>query len=282
VTTIQLHHFTILAPERHWLGPIRQDCPDYSENIGRMSGAVERKYPNRGVIDIVANVGDTAEIVQSHSSLPILCIEGSAYYFEFLEKNAVQLGPSVEWDRTFVGATDSTECGTITIERGTAFFRPSTGEVDFIPFQKLESILARHPRFRDAKVLKVDTDGMDGLILIGALNWIASAKPALFWEHDMGLDRAVGGPGLRIFARLNEVGYTKAVIFDNRGKYIQTLSLSARQQLADLSDYLPGGDEFYGYCDVCAFHETDLDLCDSVRRIELETRAARRESKRRL
>jgi hypothetical protein len=93
---------------------------------------------------------------------------------------------------------------------------------------------------------------------------------------------SVGGPGLSIFARLNEVGYTKAVKFDNRGEYIQTLSLSARQQLADLSDYLPGGDEFYGYCDVCAFHETDLDLCDSVRRIELETRAARRESKRRL
>jgi hypothetical protein len=84
VTTIQLHHFTVLAPEGHWLGPIRRDYPDYSENIGRISGAVEKKYPNRGVIDIGANVVDTAAIVRSHSSLPILCIEGSAYYFEFL------------------------------------------------------------------------------------------------------------------------------------------------------------------------------------------------------
>jgi hypothetical protein len=186
---------TTIEPHGHWF-------PHYRENLGRLAAAVERKYPGRGFIDAGANAGDNAAIVRAHSSLPILCIEGSE------------------------------------LERG-----------------RLDSILAKHPRFQASKILKIDT-------LDGALEWIATARPVLFWQHDISRDAVANGPGMRIFEGLLEVGYRSALLFDHTGEFIQTVSLDARQQLAE-------------YCDICAFHEEDLDLCSDVRQTELENRRIR-------
>ena len=153
---------TTIEPHGHWF-------PHYRENLGRLAAAVERKYPGRGFIDVGANAGDNAAIVRAHSSLPILCIEGSE------------------------------------LERG-----------------RLDSILAKHPRFQASKILKIDT-------LDGALEWIATARPVLFWQHDISRDAVANGPGMRIFEGLLEVGYRSALLFDHAGEFIQTVSLDARQ-----------------------------------------------------
>jgi FkbM family methyltransferase len=269
---LQLHTFALSVPDEHWLPEIRRTHPDYAENIGRLAAVVERKYPRSGVIDIGANIGDTAAIIRSYCSAPILCIEGSEPYIGILKQNLGQLGPDVEVDHTFVGSADAVESGAITVERGTAFFRPDPRSATMVRFERMSAVLARHPRFCKAKLLKIDADGMDGSILIGALDWLATAQPVIFWEHDIGLDREVGGPALSVFDSLLNIGYRQAMVFDNEGEYILTLPLEARQQLADLSDYLPGGTQFYGYCDICSCHETDLDLWESFREMELESR----------
>jgi hypothetical protein len=203
---------TTIEPHGHWF-------PHYRENLGRLAAAVERKYPGRGFIDVGANVGDNAAIVRAHSSLPILCIEGSEFRYEILKKNVRSLEAEVE------------------LERG-----------------RLDSILAKHPRFQASKILKIDT-------LDGALEWIATARPVMFWQRDIGRDAVASGPGMHIFEGLLEVGYRSALLFDHRGEFIQTVSLDARQ-LAE-------------YCDICAFHEEDLDLCSEVRQTELENRRIR-------
>jgi FkbM family methyltransferase len=276
VTSIELHGFKLELPNDHWLTQIRNQLPDYGENIGRLAAAVERKYPGRGFVDVGANVGDTAAIVRAHSNLPILCIEGSEFFFELLKENIRQFKGELELECTLVDSASAERKGSLSVEYGTASFHTDSNEGASRRFARLDSILARHPRFQSSKILKIDTDGMDGRILAGAMDWISAARPVLFWEHDIGRDAAAGGPGLNIFERLLEIGYRAGLVFDNTGEFIQTVSLDARQQLADLSDYLPGGKQFYGYCDVCAFHEEDLDLCSLVRRIELERRRVRR------
>jgi FkbM family methyltransferase len=278
VTNIELDGFKLDLPNDHWLPQIRNQLPDYGENIGRLAAAVEGKYPGRGFIDVGANVGDTAAIVRAHSNLPILCIEGSEFFYELLKENIRQLKGEIELECTLVDSASAERKGSLSVEYGTASFQTDSNDSASRRFARLDSILARHPRFQSSKILKIDTDGMDGRILAGALEWISVARPVLFWEHDIGRDAAAGGPGLDIFERLLEIGYRTGVVFDNTGEFIQAVSLDARQQLADLSDYLPGGEQFYGYCDVCAFHEEDLDLCSLVRRMELERRRVRRDS----
>lgn len=276
VSTFDLHGVPLVLTSGHALPEIRKVLPDYSENIGRVASAVERKYPGRGFVDVGANVGDTAVIVRAHSHLPILCIEGSDVYFDLLRTNVGQF-PDVELDWILVDAASGERAGRLNLNHGTAAFQTEPDDTTVTRFEGLESILARHPRFQSAKLVKLDTDGMDGRIILGALEWISTARPILFWEHDIGRDIAARGPALTVFSRLFEIGYQTAIIFDNKGDYLQTLPLDAHQQLADLSDYLPGGvQEFYGYCDICAFHLDDLDLCSQIRKTELETRRIRR------
>ena len=278
MTTIRLHGFKLDLPDDHWLPQIREQLPDYSENIGRLAAAVGRKYPGRGFIDIGANVGDTAAIVHAHSKLPILCVEGSNFYYEILRENVRRLDADVETECALVDSGTIERPGQLCIEHGTATFRPSSPSGATSRFMRVDAILERHPRFQTSKILKIDTDGMDGRILEGALEWIRVARPVLFWEHDAGRDAAAFGPGLSIFDRLLEAGYRNALVFDNTGEFIEEISLDDRRRLADLSEYLPGGEQFYGYCDLCAFHEEDVDLCWRVREIEIESRRDRREN----
>jgi hypothetical protein len=44
VNSIELHGFKLDLPNDHWLLQILDQLWDYSENIGRMAAAVERKY----------------------------------------------------------------------------------------------------------------------------------------------------------------------------------------------------------------------------------------------
>lgn len=276
MTKIQLHGYTLDLPDDHWLPQILNQLPDYGENVGRLAAVVEGKYPDRGFIDVGANVGDTAAIVRGHSKVPILCIEGSEFYYHLLKENTRQLRADVELECALLDAATIERSGNLNVEYGTAAFHEDANGGVLRRFTRLDSILERHPRFQASKTLKIDTDGMDGRILEGALDWVAAARPVLFWEHDLGRDENAGGPGLGIFERLREIGYRTALVFDNTGEFIQTVSLDARQQIAELSDYLPGGEQFYGYCDICAFHEEDRDLCIRVRDNEIENRRTRR------
>ena len=272
MTSIELYGFTLDLPNGHWLTPVLQELPDYRRNLGRLAVSVERKYPGRGFIDVGANVGDTAAIVRAHSGLPILCIEGSEFYYELLKENIHQLQADVELECALVDCATVERNGCLTVQHGTAMFRTDSNGNARRHFERLDQILARHPRFQSSKILKVDTDGMEGRILQGALEWIAAARPVLYWGHDIRRDVEAEGPGLRIFECLVDAGYRTALLFDNTGEFIQTISLDARQQLADLADYLPGGKQFSAYCDICAFHDEDLDLCARIRRLELENR----------
>jgi FkbM family methyltransferase len=278
VTSIELHGVKLELPNDHWLPRILTELPGYCENIGRLAAAVERKYPGRGFIDIGANIGYTAAIVRAQSNLPILCIEGSEFYYELLKQNVRQLKPEVELECALVDSASAERQEGLPLQYGKAALPTDSRDGASKRLAQLDSILARHLRFQSSKILKIDTIRTDGSILAGALEWISAARPVLSWGHDMGRDEAAAGPGLGILERLLEIGYRDALLFDNTGEFIQTVSLEARQQLADLSGYLLGGEQFHGYCDVCAFHEEDLDLCSGVRRIELEGRRARRKT----
>lgn len=275
--SIELHGYRLDLPDDHWLPQIRRQFPHYSENLGRLAAVVEQKYPGRGLIDVGANVGDTAVTVRAHSKLPILCIEGSEIYYGILKNNIGRLGADVELECALgdFASADRPESLSAGFEPATFLSNGDNGTTS--RFARLDSILARHPRFQTSKILKIDTEGMDGHILEGTLEWIAVARPVLFWKHGIGRGTAVGGPGWSIFDRLLGIGYQSALVFDNTGEFIEELPLNERQQLADLSEYLPGSERFSGYCDICAFHQEDLDLCARFRELELETRSRRRQ-----
>src|ERR1043165_3157314 len=64
--------------------------PGYGSQLGRLTSVVRQKHPKLGVVDIGANVGDTACIIKSAEDVPVLCIEGDEKSFAFLQKNIRQ------------------------------------------------------------------------------------------------------------------------------------------------------------------------------------------------
>src|SRR5215468_3310141 len=65
VVQFDLDGSKMLAPLSHELPLTRKRLPCYSANLGRIAAQVKGKYPDLTVIDIGANIGDSAAIVRS-------------------------------------------------------------------------------------------------------------------------------------------------------------------------------------------------------------------------
>jgi FkbM family methyltransferase len=215
-------------PLSHELPFYRHDHPQYDSRIGPL--ARELAGP---VVDVGANVGDTAASIRAESDVPILCVEGDERFFSLLERNAARLG-DVELERAFVEAPAR---GVVERGRGTA--RIVAGGND-LPAKPLARILEEHPRFARPALLKLDTDGMDLPILLANLDLLERLRPVLFFEYDPHL-----GATPEIFKRLAAIGYRRAEWIENTGHPATTVDLPAH-----LHDRYVGY-EGRRYADVC-------------------------------
>lgn len=231
-------------PLSHELPFYRKDHPLYGEAVGRIAAAL-----GGPVVDIGANVGDTAAIVRAHSEVPVLCVEGDDVFFGLLERNAQQLG-DVELEPAFV--RDNVlrgEEGRVERARGTA--RLVGGSTLAMP---LSEILERHPRFARPALVKLDTDGMDVPILLANADLLGELQPVLFFEYDPHL-----GATPDVFVTLCNKGFGRALVFENTGEYRETVALADDARIAELHrEYTGHGGA--RYVDVCVLPVgVDLD-----------------------
>lgn len=256
--------FSLELPLSHELPRYLASFPGYGSNIGRLARAVARKYPAAGVIDIGANVGDTAALVRSACAAPVLCVEGDARFFAILERNARRIG-GLHLERAFIGARDESLAARFESRNGTGRIVPSReGQLRTEP---LEAVLARHSRFPEPRLLKIDTDGADCAILDANLPLLARLKPALFFEYDPAF-LGEGYAPVPFFARLSEAGYEFALVYDNFGDLLVSTGLDRPAVLEDLHHYFSGRGS-RRYADLAIFHAADRSLGEAFRREEL-------------
>jgi FkbM family methyltransferase len=198
----------LVLPLSHQLPFYRHAHPQYDAPLARI--ACELGGP---VVDVGANVGDTAAAIRSRCDVPILCVEGEPQFFALLEQNAARLG-EVELERSFVDAPARGR-----IERGAGTARIVAGD-EALPTKSLERVLAEHPRFASPALLKLDTDGQDVAILEANLELLARLRPVLFFEYDPHLGAHPG-----VFEQLQEAGYRTAEWFEHTGKLAATVPL---------------------------------------------------------
>jgi FkbM family methyltransferase len=231
-------------PLSHQLPFFRQDHPEYDAAIGRIAALL-----GGPVVDIGANVGDTAASIRSLSDVPVLCVEGDERFFALLERNAHALAP-VELERAFV---EGPERGRVERAAGTA--RVVAGDEE-LPSKPLARVLDEHPRFAQPALLKLDTDGMDVPILLANLELLGRLRPVVFFEYDPQF-----GAVPEVFRRLREVGYERMLVYENTG------------ELARAGPVDPWPHDAYSgfggarYADVCTFHRDD-ERSRTVERME--------------
>lgn len=263
--------FLVLLPRSHRLPEYRRAFPLYDTAITRLATLVHAKYPSSSVVDVGANVGDTAAAIRSGSPAPLLCVEGADEFFPILEHNARRLGAAVFLDRALVGATDSIVAGAITSGGGTARIDPSAG--GRIRLEPLEQILARHRDLPAPGLVKIDTDGFDCPIVEGSMDLWRAGNPILFFEYDP--DYYPGWNPLPMWAALGGAGYSLALVFENTGEYVSTVDLSDRIALENLHARYAGCDHIR-YADVALFPARDSDLAGRFRDGELRAMLASR------
>ena len=235
--------------------------PSYGSNLTRVVRAVSEKYPSPAAIDIGANVGDSAIRMLAGGASQILSIEGDTVFARYLEQNTRDIA-EVEIECAFV-LPHATGVDHLRVSRAAGTARLcDTGDVVSSRLITFRDVLADHSAFRNARVIKIDTDGFDLPIAIALVEELGSARPVLFVEYDPEFYEA--GEPVTYLEGLAELGYERALIWDNRGEYMLSVALRERDLLRELTAYLANGRR-KGYFDIALFEHSELDVLDDIR-----------------
>lgn len=261
--------FTLWLPLSHQLPYYRLWFPEYDLALGRLAAAVAALHPAGSVVDIGANVGDSAAVIRSGCSLPLLCIEGDSRFFALLQRNAEALGPGVRLLQALVGDGAASAQVSLSSSLGTARLVPG-GEARL---ESLEAILERE-RLANPVLVKIDTDGYDCRIVAANLALFARHHPTLFFEYDPAF-YPEDFDALGFFRGLAQAGYDRLLVYENTGDFLLSLSLSDEDALRDLHEHYRARKSLR-YADLCVFSRADAELARSFHESELaHYRAAR-------
>jgi FkbM family methyltransferase len=253
-------------PLSHDLPLYKTSLPNYSTNIARIAAAVARKYPTLSVVDIGANVGDTLLLLREKTRCPVLCIDGDARFFPYLQRNSAAL-EGVELVQAFVGDRKGVIAATVTAKDGSSHIAEGSSGTAAIELRRLNDILDEHPQFAQTKLIKIDTDGYDCRILRSELGLLGRLRPVLLFEYDPYYLSRAGDDGFSIFEDLRSIGYRTFMFYENTGEYLLTADAADDRLLEDMHHFFSGW-RGRRYCDICAIHEVDADIAAALRASE--------------
>jgi len=234
--------------------------PGANSQLGRLSACVAGKYPSLSVLDVGANVGDTIAIIKSAIELPVIGIEGDDFAFEFLKRNTMSL-KNVTLIKTFLG--EKIESKKVSMEKSgwNTTLIPNDDNGETVHFKTLDEVLAEeHLQNRTLKLLKIDCEGFDTIIIRGSAKLIREKKPVIYFEYNRTNMDAIGEDGLSTLLTLEAVGYRNIIFFDNKGRYLMNAPIDQENVIADLHRYAQAENSCIAYYDICLFHEDDSDL----------------------
>jgi FkbM family methyltransferase len=241
--------------------------PAVNQFLGRLVAFFDDSSDEFGIIDVGANCGDTAALMRSQTSLPILCVEGDLKLFGLLELNMRQC-PNITLLNAYVG--ESTGPMSVKIEKigwnNTLIpIRDSTETVKIFRLDELS-----HPWLinRKIRLIKIDTEGFDIAILFGAKNLLARSQPVVVFEYNRDNLDAIAEPGMRVFNYLDSLGYEGLLIYDSPGRYLMSTTVQNIELLAELHGALQPPTNHISYLDFVAFPKTEAALFRKFRDLE--------------
>jgi FkbM family methyltransferase len=252
----------ILLPLSHDLPHYCATWPLYSTNLGRIASCISDYTTDFTVIDIGANVGDSAAILRGEVDAPILCVEGNRDFLPLLRENLERIGGEFELADCFVGPATT---GEIYGQSGTARIAPSlTGTA--LRMRSLRELVEDHPRFAGAKLVKIDTDGFDCSIIRNDLPTLQGMHSIVFFEYAPKLTRLIGDRCDGLLRQLGAGGYRHALLFDHVGTFLFGLCLDDEETIQDVERYYARRDDVYA--DICVFPDEDTHIFDEIRQRE--------------
>ena len=223
------------------------------------------------MVDIGANVGDTACIIKTAEEVPILCIEGDEYVFGFLQKNIAQF-QNVTARKLFLGETTREIRASFEKSGWNLTLKPDETSTQAVNLTRLDDFIFSEPGWQTFKLVKIDAEGFDCSIIRGATNFLRDVHPVIHFEYNRENMDAIGEPGIDTLLLLSGLGYSHVTIHDPWGRFFCSTTLSEQNFIKDLHDYSDGAHGRIPFYDITAFHESDSDLAAEFLEIERRER----------
>jgi FkbM family methyltransferase len=242
--------------------------PDLNAQFGRLAKSIAQKYPGMTLIDVGANVGDTIAVVKTQVDVPVIGVEGDEVTYAYLEKNSKQFN-NVNIVKTFLG--EKTEELNVNFEKSgwNATIIPDDKGGKQIAFKTLDAVINEGGfNNRTIKLLKVDVEGFDTIVLRGAGDIIKEHKPVVFLEYNRQNMISIKEEGLPTLLSFATAGYNKIAFFDHKGTLMLATSVKDKDVVTYLHDYASSSKNLIGYYDICLFHEEDDQLAEAYLSIE--------------
>lgn len=223
----------------------------YGRNIVDLAAALaSRSEGPLQVLDVGANVGDTALQVLAQVEARVLCVEGDPYWLTWLAHN-VGADPRVVVEPSLVSVAVDAELSPV--RRGGTTRFEATGTPASARVVTPAQLHAMHPDFAGVRLVKSDTDGFD-VPLVPALATAWGTSPVLFFEYDHALTRLAGHEPPSVWPALAQLGYAEVGVWDNHGRPLGRVPLAAMAGRSGLQDRPRRG---WDYWDVAVVHGAD-------------------------
>jgi FkbM family methyltransferase len=269
--TIQVGRYSIQIPtESRLSGRYAYDRPQQPLELGRLTSVVKKKFSSLAVIDVGANVGDSACIIKTSEEVPILCIEGDEYIFGFLQKNLAQF-QNVTARKLFLGETTKEIRASFEKSDWNPTLKPDESSSRVVNLTSLDDFIFREPGWQAFRLVKIDTEGFDCSIIRGATNFLRTVHPVIHFEYNRENMDPIGEPGIPTLMLLSDLGYSQLAVHDHYGRFFCSTRLSEKNFIKELHDYV-GPDCVVHHCDITAFHASDSDLAAEFCEIERRER----------
>ena len=239
--------------------------------LARLTSLVKKKFSFLAVVDIGANVGDTACIIKTAEEVPILCIECDEYIFDFLQKNIAQL-QNVTARKLFLGETTREIRASYEKNGWNLTLKPDETSTRVVNLTSFDDFIVSEPGWQTSKLVKIDAEGFDCSIIRGATNFIRDVHPVIHFEYNRENMDAIGEPGIDTLLLLSGLGYSHVTFHDPWGRFFCSTTLSEQNFIKDLHDYADSVHGRIPYYDITAFHESDSDLAAEFLEIERRER----------
>jgi FkbM family methyltransferase len=244
---------TMTLPWPHRLPDYAGDGP-YGQNLVQLAAALAEPATPVTVLDVGANVGDSALQILHATDAQVLCVEADPYFLEYLHLN-VDKEERVEVVEALL-TPDPTTVATTAVRTGgtTRFAEGAVG--DALPTVTPEELREKFPAFAGLRLVKSDTDGYDVALVPAIARAWGDTQPVLFFEYDHRLSRLAGNDPLAVWPRLKELGYRDVAVWDNGGHPLGRTTVDGiGERTAPLEEKL--GLRHHTYWDVAVVHQDD-------------------------
>ena len=231
VSTYGIGNYKIEIPQGHTLPSFQAANRLYDRFVSVLGEALPDKVL---IVDVGANIGDSAAALCCVGRKKLICIEPAPAFYSLLKRNVEVLrsrGHEVVCVNKIIGLPNLKGEISETASSGKLVLAETGMEIHSLD----EVIMPFIGSSSEPILIKSDTDGCDAEVIASARKMLCQSEPLLFWEAQIDRSSSID-QYCSAFWLLKGAGYDKFSVFDNFGNLM--FETGVVDTLIDVCKYL--------------------------------------------